>query len=438
MFSLKSYSESDKMSQNLVKQSNRIIAAHYSLDLVEQRLILQAASKINLSQKKGELIEISAIEYAKQFNTKENTSYEALQRASEKLFNRYVSFSDIDPADQKERVFKLRWVDKIGYKKDLGILYLRFTSEIELFLTELKSEYTKYELENVSKVKSVFAIRIYQLAMQWQNIGHTPVYSIEEFRKILGIEENSYKNMSDLKKYVLDFGVQQINKFTDLDFYNPDPPRYDPKTGKARKQQPYKQIIKGKRTIVGFQFFFRKKKAGKTINSECKDITPKSPQTQSGHDPDIFDGLTENEKSVIKSAADKHIKDKNITDPAHKENIYKKAVGERWSLTEHDKQTDDFDIQNKKVAEQIVQDQQKAAAERREREQQQQVNQDFVAHFESLDPIEQTRILDEVQSIVARIPVIGDSFKKSRAENAAHKDISFRTHFKKVMGISQN
>ncbi|MFH4155456.1 replication initiation protein, partial [Acinetobacter baumannii] len=89
--------------------------------------------------------------------------------------------------------------------------------------------------------KSVYAVRLYELLMQWKSVGKTPVYELNKFRSQLGIGVNEYTRMEAFKRRVLDIAVDQINEFSDI-------------TVK------YEQHKKG-RSISGFSFSFKPKKA---------------------------------------------------------------------------------------------------------------------------------------------------------------------------------
>ncbi|WP_141084309.1 RepB family plasmid replication initiator protein, partial [Campylobacter jejuni] len=107
-----------------------------------------------------------------------------------------------------------RWVDKIGYEAKSGIVFLRFTQDIVPLITRLEENFTKYELEQVSQLTSSYAIRLYELLIQWRSAGKTPIFDLALFRQQLGVEAHQYKPMSNFKTYVLDFALSQINKFT--------------------------------------------------------------------------------------------------------------------------------------------------------------------------------------------------------------------------------
>ncbi len=240
------------MSELIVKD-NALIQASYTLDTVEQRLILLAIAEARQTGHgitENSLLEVHASSYINTFNVAKHTAYAVLRDASKSLFDRYVTYHDVNPKTGKDRSFHCRWVDKIGYEAQSGIVFLRFTQDIVPLITRLEDNFTKYELEQVSRLTSSYAIRLYELLIQWRSAGKTPVFDLSIFRQQLGVEPHQYKTMSNFKTYVLDFALNQINELTDI-------------TAK------YEQHKKG-RTISGFSFTFRQKKdtSKKVITSE--------------------------------------------------------------------------------------------------------------------------------------------------------------------------
>lgn len=242
----------------LVVKDNALIQASYTLDLVEQRLMLLAIMEARETGKgiaPDSLLQIHAHSYAEHFNINKETAYTVMKDASKGLFDRYVTYHDKNPKTGKDRSFHCRWVDKIGYEKDTGIVYLRFTHDVVPLITRLEQQFTSYDIEQISSLNSGYAIRLYELLIQWRSVGKTPVFDLQRFRQQLGVEEIKYSRMSDFKKYVLDFAVQQINEHTDITVA-------------------YDQHKQG-RIITGFTFNFKvKAKSKKALELKRDSDTP--------------------------------------------------------------------------------------------------------------------------------------------------------------------
>ena len=243
------------MSELIVKD-NALIQASYTLDTVEQRLILLAiaeARETGHGISENSLLEVHASSYINTFSVEKHNAYTVLRDASKSLFDRYVTYHDVNPKTGKDRSFHCRWVDKIGYEPQSGIVFLRFTQDIVPLITRLEENFTKYELQQVSQLTSSYAIRLYELLIQWRSAGKTPIFDLAIFRQQLGVEAHQYKTMSNFKTYVLDFALNQVNELTDI-------------TAK------YEQHKKG-RSISGFSFTFKQKKNTSAKAVKEKDLS---------------------------------------------------------------------------------------------------------------------------------------------------------------------
>ena len=231
----------------LIVKDNSLMQASYTLDMVEQRLILLAiaeARETGHGITENSLLEVHANSYINTFHVEKHTAYTVLKDASKSLFDRYVTYHDVNPNTGKDRSFHCRWVDKIGYEPNSGIVFLRFTQDIVPLITRLEENFTKYELQQVARLTSAYAIRLYELLIQWRSAGKTPIFDLQIFRQQLGVEVNQYKTMSNFKTYVLDFALKQVNEWTDI-------------------TAQYEQHKTG-RIISGFSFKFRQKKPKKS------------------------------------------------------------------------------------------------------------------------------------------------------------------------------
>jgi plasmid replication initiation protein len=240
----------------LVVKSNALIQASYTLGLVEQRLILMS---IVQARESGEgitaesILVIRAQDYASLFNVTKQTAYQALADAVETLFNRRATVDVFDKKRNLIRPMAVRWVTAMAYEEHEGLISLRFGHEVVPEITRLEENFTSYELEQVAGLKSAYAVRLYELLIQWRTAGKTPVFEINQFRSQLGLGVNEYPVMGDFKKRVLDYAVKQINDHTDI-------------------KASYEQMKTG-RTITGFSFKFKQKiTATKAVTEQVRPL----------------------------------------------------------------------------------------------------------------------------------------------------------------------
>lgn len=246
------------MTKELVVKDNALINASYNLDTTEQRLILLAivqAREVSQDVNANSTLEVHAQHYMKQFNVDRHAAYEALKNAANSLFERKFSYKGIHEATQKEKIIKSRWVSKIAYVDSLGILELVFAPDVIPLITQLEQSFTSYELKQISALTSKYAIRLYELLIQWRSIGKTPIFLVDDFRFKLGLGSDEYKIMSNFKKKVLDTALTQINNKTDI-------------------IASYEQHKSG-RNITGFSFSFYPKKSKDNENKPSQKLSDK-------------------------------------------------------------------------------------------------------------------------------------------------------------------
>jgi|SRR5690606_287678 len=234
--------------RELVVKDNALINASYNLDLVEQRLILLAIVEARESGKginANDPLIVHAESYINQFKVHRNTAYQALKDACHDLFVRQFSYQKVNDRGNIEH-YRSRWVSEIGYVDNEAVVKLIFAPAIVPLITRLEEQFTKYELQQVSKLTSAYAVRLYEILIGWRSTGKTPVIELADFRKRIGILDTEYKRMERFKTSVLELAIKQINEHTDIDVE-------------------YEQHKKG-RAITGFSFSFTQKEKKKPID----------------------------------------------------------------------------------------------------------------------------------------------------------------------------
>jgi plasmid replication initiation protein len=256
----------------LVVKDNRLIQASYTLGVVEQRLMLLAivgVRETELGITPETLLTVRAEDYARHFGVNRDTAYELLKDSVETLFNRRATVDVYDKRKDKMRPMTVRWVTAMAYEEGEGAVTLRFGIEVVPLVTRLEEQFTMYELKQISGLSSAYAIRLYELLMQWKAAGKTPVFEVDVFRNQLGVELGEYGRVDNFKRRVLDIAVNQVNENTDIDVT-------------------YEQHKKG-RVITGFSFRFKQKKTAPVSTSEL----PKQDIERDKNTPDLFTGISE-------------------------------------------------------------------------------------------------------------------------------------------------
>jgi plasmid replication initiation protein len=243
------------MSKGIVVKSNRLITAIQNLSLTEARLVQLAivdARETGKGLNVDTPLRVDAVRYAKEFNVERHTAYETLLDSEKNLFNRQFTF-----VSDRGNPVKSSWIQQVEYMKNEGCIEIVFTLAVVNEITHIdgyEQFFTQYAIEQTSNLKSIYALRLYELLIQWQSAGKTPLLELDQFRGQMGIGVNEYQRMHHFKTRVLDLAVEQINDHTDI-------------------TATYEQIKSG-RTIVGFIFKIKQKNTA--IKSVAKD--PAKPQ----------------------------------------------------------------------------------------------------------------------------------------------------------------
>ena len=258
------------MKKDLVVKTNRLNQAFQVLSLAEFHIVQLAivdARDTGTGLTTDIPLRIDALRYADVFGTTRQNAYMRMKEAEETLFNRRFSFFDEDG-----KLVKSRWISQVKYLDNEGAIEIVFTPAVVQGISRIngvKEFFTQYLLSQTAQLKSVYSSRLYELLIQWRSTGKTPIINLEDFRAQLGVEENQYKLMSDLKKRVLDLAINDINEKTDI-------------------KVNYQQHKKG-RSISGFSFTFKQKK---TSNQPVEN--KRDPNTV-----DIFSTMTDAQRHLF-------------------------------------------------------------------------------------------------------------------------------------------
>jgi len=67
-----------------------------------------------------------------------------------------------------------------------------------------------------AKFQSSYGLALYENCNRFQDIGKSPWFDIQKFRKLMGVDGNKYLIFRDFKTRVLDKAVEEVNKYSSL------------------------------------------------------------------------------------------------------------------------------------------------------------------------------------------------------------------------------
>ncbi len=206
----------DLVSASIVK-SNAMIEASYRLSAQEQRILLSAISQIKHGEKITDqtMYTISVHDISELTGVTANNLYKELEDSALRLKRREIRIpEEANGKGKKEKILITCWLQSIQYVPKSGSVQIRFSHDILPYISQLTEQFTIYKLKDVAKLSSSYAIRLYELLMQWNSSG-TRTVEIEWLKKTFLIEDK-YSRIKDFKARVLEPAIQQINDTTNI------------------------------------------------------------------------------------------------------------------------------------------------------------------------------------------------------------------------------
>jgi plasmid replication initiation protein len=134
-----------------------------------------------------------------------STVYNALQEATDRLYERDIKTYD----ENGKRYGRFRWVQAVEYQVGQGYVELTFTQRVAPYLTLLHRQFTTYLLKQVAQVNSIYAIRIFELLMQFKATGKI-VIGLDELRLLLELEDK-YDRFTNMKARVIEPAIRELS-----------------------------------------------------------------------------------------------------------------------------------------------------------------------------------------------------------------------------------
>lgn len=195
---------------NLVTKSNVLIEANYKLGVVEQKIILCLASNIQPTDSDFKTYTLPIKEFSKLLGLKGTPKYSELRQITKEMMQKVFEVRI------NKKVIQVAWLSYVAYNESEGTIDIRFDPFLRPYLLELKRNFTSYKLENVVKLKSTYAIRIYELLKQYEKIQER-TFLLTDLRKMLGAED-VYPAYGNFKQRVLAPAQKELKKKTDISF----------------------------------------------------------------------------------------------------------------------------------------------------------------------------------------------------------------------------
>lgn len=198
--------------KQVVKANDLIQKSHFSLSLLQQKIVLYLISQIEYNDKDFRLYEFDIREFCKvcgiDFDNGGNYNYlkEQIKEIADKSL--WITIEDEETL--------LRWITKPYINRKEGVIKIRLDEDMKPFLLQLKANFTQYELIYTLHFKSKYTIRLYELikSIHYHDLEpYERIYTVEELKKLLDAEV--YKTYQHFREKVLDKAIAEINEYSD-------------------------------------------------------------------------------------------------------------------------------------------------------------------------------------------------------------------------------
>lgn len=193
-----------------ITKHNHLVQASYRLSLTGQRVFLLILGKISHKKKLEDHYEVTAEEFSRIYNQSQKTAYRDLKKGLDELYNADIKLNDFELKILTRR----RIVDEAKYHYGKGKISVSFPEKLHPFLCEIHGRYTQYRIGQVSSLKSAYAIRLFELLMQFESTGDR-IITLKNFRDWFRIEKK-YSRYADLNKWVIKPAVAELNTKTNF------------------------------------------------------------------------------------------------------------------------------------------------------------------------------------------------------------------------------
>lgn len=204
---------------NYVVQANDLIGGRQALGLNSAKMIRAAVMQIKPDDTEIKPYLVTIKQLSELLGISAANLYRDIDEITNDIIANPVFIKAVE--GRRTRWVKIPWVEFCQYDSDVGVS-IQLNQRLKPFLIALKDHYTQYSLENILAMKSVYAIRIFEM-LQAKIMSHT--LPREGTHITLTVEEiidsceltDTYRIITNMKKRVLDVAVNEIKRVTMYD-----------------------------------------------------------------------------------------------------------------------------------------------------------------------------------------------------------------------------
>jgi plasmid replication initiation protein len=219
---LKSYepeNENRAIGARWVTMSNALTRAGQGLTLAEKRIVMMAVSTLDSAKPVTRYADVSnktriqANEYAETFGLDANTAYEQLQAGGENLYKRSITFYEAAHKRKgkalQQTIVRMRWISTAKYQKGEGWIELSWNQDLMPYLTNIKKQFTSYQLKQATALRSIYSWRLLELLTRFESTGIAD-YTVEDFAVAMDATEKQKSDFAALRRKIIEPAIKEL------------------------------------------------------------------------------------------------------------------------------------------------------------------------------------------------------------------------------------
>ena len=194
---------------NVTKANKLTEEAMHRLNTQEMRLIAFMCGEINPEDTDFKSYIFNIKDLKELLGIKSNNYHNEIKKVTRNLISKTLSIPEPDG------LLQISWLSSAKYYDKKGYVELSFDPKLKPYLLRLKKCFTSYKLDNVIKLRSRYAFRLYEMFKKNELLGIVK-YPIKFLRERFMLKPSELKQWIDFKRYCIEAGLKEINKKTDL------------------------------------------------------------------------------------------------------------------------------------------------------------------------------------------------------------------------------
>ncbi len=207
--------------KNIVYKSNELILGSAKLSAPAQKVFAALVSMVNPKESEPLPSFVMTVkEYSELMNVTRQTVYQSIDSITSEL-----NTAEVKRMKRNSKSYeKFTLLDGCEYDDETKVIRFYFHKALEPHIKDLSKNFTKYQFLQVRRLRSKYAIRIYEILRRHHPITETKNQSVREIqlddlKAMLGLPANVYSGRFDrFRQYALDMSKKELEEHTDIKF----------------------------------------------------------------------------------------------------------------------------------------------------------------------------------------------------------------------------